>query len=216
MYIPPHFEESRPEQLHALIAHHPLGILITRGTGGLNANHLPFELEVRPDASTLLHTHVARANPVWQEFASGDEVLVVFRGPDAYVSPNWYPSTHEQHRQVPTWNYMVAHAHGRVTVHEDEDYIRGVVGRLTKQHEASLPRPWRMSDSSPAFIAERLTAVVGLEIAVARLVGKFKLNQNKEVRDAVGAAQALSAQGHTSMAEAILDRVARRSEPETS
>ena len=120
MYVPEHFEETRPEVLHRLITQHPLGVLVTYGTGGLDANHLPFELEVREGALGVLHTHVARANAVCRELRSGDEVLVVFRGPDAYISPNWYPSKHEQHRQVPTWNYMVAHAHGRVTVRDDE------------------------------------------------------------------------------------------------
>src|SRR5262252_1935656 len=209
MYLPPHFEESRPERLHALIAQHPLGILVTRGAGGLDANHLPFDLEVREGSLGVLHTHVARSNPVWQEVKSGDEVLAVFRGPDAYVSPNWYPSKHEHHRQVPTWNYMVAHAHGHVTVHEDERYIRGVVGRLTKQHEASQPHPWRMTDSSQAFIAEMLAAIVGLEIVITRLVGKFKLNQNKETRDALGAAEALRGRGADAIADAILERIAK-------
>src|SRR5689334_196319 len=133
MYVPPHFDESRPERLHALIAEHPLGILITHGSSGLDANHLPFELEIRDDSLGILHCHVARANPIWREITSGDEVLVVFRGPDAYISPNWYPSKHEHHRQVPTWNYVVVHAHGRATVRDDDRYLRGLVGRLTKR-----------------------------------------------------------------------------------
>jgi transcriptional regulator len=209
MYLPPHFDESRPEQLYALIARHPLGILVTRGASGLDANHLPFDLEVRDGTLGVLHSHVARSNPVWQEVKSGDEVLAVFRGPDAYVSPNWYPSKHEHHRQVPTWNYMVAHAHGQVTVHEDERYIRGVVGRLTKQHEASQPRPWRMTDSSQAFIAEMLAAIVGLEIVITRLVGKFKLSQNRETRDALGALERLRAQGADAIADAMLERISK-------
>ena len=110
MYVPHHFEESRPEQLHALIAQHPLGILVTQGS--------------REGSLGVLHTHVARANPVWRDIATDDEVLVVFRAAAAYISPNWYPSKHEHHRQVPTWNYIVAHAHGRVTVRDDERYLR--------------------------------------------------------------------------------------------
>ena len=120
----------------------------------------------------------------------------MFRGPDAYISPNWYPSKHEHHRQVPTWNYVVAHAHGRVTLRDDERYLRGLVGRLTKRHEASQPRPWRMDDTSQAFIDEMIASIVGLEIAVTRLIGKSKLSQDKERRDVVGAAQALKAHGH--------------------
>jgi transcriptional regulator len=212
MYIPAHFEESDPGRLHDLIARHPLGMLVTQGASGLDANHLPFDLEVRHGSSGVLHTHVARANPLWRDLASGDEVLVVFRAADAYVSPNWYPSKHEHHRQVPTWNYMVAHAHGRVTVHDDERYLRGLVGRLTKHHEAAQARPWRMGDSPQTFISEMLASIVGLEVEITRLVGKFKLNQNKETRDVLGAAHALKAQGHHAVADAMLERIAERSD----
>jgi transcriptional regulator len=216
MYVPPHYEESRPEQLHALIARHPLGVLVTRGSTGLDANHLPFELETREGSLGALHSHVARSNPVWRDIASGDDVLVVFRAEDAYISPNWYPSKHEHHRQVPTWNYMVAHAHGRVTVRDDERYLRGLVGRLTKHYEASQPRPWRMGDSAPAFINEMIASIVGLEIEITRLVGKFKLSQNKESRDVLGAAHALKAQGHDTIADAMLARLAERSDDPAS
>ena len=210
MYVPTHFDESRPEVLHALIAAHPLGILVTQGASGLDANHLPFDLETRDGSLGVLHTHVARANPVWRDTASGDEVLVVFRAADAYVSPSWYPSKHEHHRQVPTWNYSVAHAHGRMTVRDDERYLRGLVGRLTKRHEATQPHPWKMGDSPQAFIDQMLASIVGLEIGITRLVGKFKLGQNKEARDVLGAAQALKAQGHDAIAAAMLARAAER------
>ena len=210
MYIPAHFAESDPDRLHALIVEHPLGTLVTHGAGGLDANHLPFELEVRHGSLGVLHTHVARANTLWKEVSSGDEVLVVFRAADAYISPNWYPSKHEHHRQVPTWNYMVAHAHGRLTVHDDEKYLRGLVGRLTKHHEAGQPRPWRMGDSAPTFISEMLASIVGLEIGITRLVGKFKLGQNKEIRDVLGAAHALKSKGHHALADAMMERIAER------
>jgi transcriptional regulator len=214
MYIPSHFEESDPGRLHALIAKYPLGILVTHGAGGLDANHLPFELQVGHGSLGALHTHVARANAVWKDIASGDEVLVVFRGPDAYISPNWYPSTHEQHRQVPTWNYTVVHAHGRVTVHDDERYLRALVGRLTKHHEAAEPRPWRMGDSPQTFINDMLALIVGLEIEITRLVGKSKLGQNKEARDVLGAAHALKARGHDAVGDAMLERLAERATKE--
>jgi transcriptional regulator len=215
MYVPPHFDESRPEVLHALIAQHPLGILVTHGSSGLDANHLPFEMETRDGSLGTLHTHVARANPIWRDVASGDEVLVVFRGTDAYISPNWYPSKHEHHRQVPTWNYVVAHAHGRVTVRDDERYLRGLVGRLTKRHEAAQPQPWRMADSSQEFIDGMLASIVGLEIAITRLIGKSKLSQNKERRDVMGAAHALKAHGRDAIADAMLAYVAERTDDAT-
>ena len=117
MYIPPHFQEHRPDELHRLIREHPLGILVTGHAGVLDANHLPFELELAGD-KPLLRAHVARANPVWRE-ADGEEVLVIFRGEHAYISPNWYPSKHEEHRQVPTWNYQVVHVRGRLRVMDE-------------------------------------------------------------------------------------------------
>ena len=203
MYLPAHFNEPRTEALHALIARHPLGLLVTHGRGGLDANHLPFHLDPAGGPLGTLHAHVARGNPVWQDVATGDEVLAVFRAEDAYISPQWYPSKQELHRQVPTWNYRVVHAHGRVTIRDDERYVRGVVGRLTRTHEASQPVPWKMTDSPQAFIDEMLRAIVGIEIEVTRLEGKSKLSQNKAARDIQGAAQALEASGQHAMADAM-------------
>ena len=140
----------------------------------------------------------------------------MFRGAHAYISPNWYPSKHEQHRQVPSWNYMVVHAHGRVTVHDDERYVRGVVARLTKRHEATQSNPWRMSDSSEAFIKEMLASIVGLEVEITRLIGKFKLSQNKERRDVIGAATALKDHGDHAVADAMLIHLAERTRDATS
>jgi len=203
VYIPAHFDESRPEALHALIGEAPLGTLITHGPQGLDANHIPFEMAAAEGESGTLRAHVARANPVWQQVADGDEVLVVFHGGDAYISPSWYPSKHEQHRQVPTWNYRVVHAHGRIAVRDDERFVRGLVARLTRTHEAALPAPWKMSDSAPEYIDTLLKAIVGIEIRITRLVGKFKLSQNKEARDIRGAAEQLKARGEDVIADAM-------------
>jgi len=169
MYLPAHFDESRTEVLHQLIARHPFGMLVTHGTNGLDANHIPFELDAGRGAHGVLSAHVARANPLWREVADGDEVLVVFRAADAYISPNWYPSKHEFHRQVPTWNYMVVHAHGRIVIRDDERFVRGMVARLTRTHEASQPVPWKMGDSPADYIDEQLKHIVGLEIDITRL-----------------------------------------------
>lgn len=204
MYLPSHFDEQRLEALHDLIAKNPLGVLVTHGSEGLDANHLPFELDSGVGQHGVLRAHVARNNPVWQSVAGGDEVLVVFRAQDAYISPNWYPSKHEAHKQVPTWNYRVVHAHGRITVRDDERYVRGLVARLTRKHEASQPSPWKMGDAPPDYIDAMLKAIVGIEIAVARLVGKFKLSQNREVRDRVSAAHALIDQADTELGQAML------------
>lgn len=203
MYLPRHFEEQRPEALHDLIDKHPLGMLVTHGSDGLDANHVPFELDAGEGPHGVLRAHVARNNPLWQSVAQGDEVLVVFRAQDAYISPNWYPSKHEAHKQVPTWNYRVVHAHGRITVHDDERHVRGLVARLTRRHEADQPRPWKMGDAPPEYIDTMLKSIVGLEIAVERLVGKYKLSQNRETRDRLSAAQALIGQGDSELGEAM-------------
>jgi transcriptional regulator len=230
MYMPAHFEENRPEVLHRLIAENPLGALITNGPSGLDANHLPFEAELLAEASRadspaapgsepvsavrsagslgVLRAHVARANPVWQEAATHAEALVIFQGPAAYISPNWYPSKHEAHRQVPTYNYMVVHAHGRIVVRDEESFVRGLVARLTRKMEAGEPVPWKMGDAPADFISQMLGAIVGIEIEVTRLVGKWKLGQNKAAADRRGAADTLLARAgdqQQAVGQAMLD-----------
>lgn len=204
MYVPAHFDEPRTEALHELIVQNPLGILFTHGDSGLDANHIPFELKPSEGQLGVLHAHVARANPVWQDVQDGDEVLVVFRGVDAYISPTWYPSKHETHKQVPTWNYQVVHAHGRITIRDDERYVRGLVALLTRTHESSEPQPWKMTDAPKDYIAEMLKAIVGVEVEITRLVGKFKLSQNKEARDIRSAGQVLKDSGKIVLGEAML------------
>lgn len=202
MYLPPQFAEPRAEELHRIVREHPLGMLVTHTAAGLEANHLPFLLDAEQG---LLIAHVARANPIWREVANGDAVLVVFRGAQGYISPNWYPSKHETHRRVPTWNYDVVHAHGHIHVHDDEKAVRGVVARLTREHEAGQPRPWKMSDAPADYLAETLTHIVALEVRVTRLEGKRKLNQHHDARDREGAIQGLEASGNAALAQAMRD-----------
>ena len=200
MYIPPHFAEIRPEALHRIIREHPLGMMVTHGAGGLDADHIPFELDAAHGAHGRLRAHVARANDLWRRCPTGTEVMVVFRGVEAYVSPNWYPSKHEAHRQVPTWNYEVVHAHGVMTVRDDARFVRGLLAQLTRRHEAAEPRPWKMGDSAPDFVDGLLQHIVGIEIAITSLAGKVKLSQNKDARDRLGAADQLAALGKAEMA----------------
>lgn len=202
MYNPCHFKVDDPTALHALIQAHPLGCLVTHSDSGLDANHLPFELLQDEDGVLRLIAHVARANPVWQQIRDDSSVLVIFRAEQAYISPNWYPSKHENHEQVPTWNYRVVHAHGRIGVRDDEKFVRGVVGRLTRRHEArnNAQAPWKMSDAPPDYLQRMLGAIVGLEITVDRLEAKFKLSQNKQQRDRLGAVQALEQLGQLDLA----------------
>ena len=203
MYIPAHFAIQHPQDLHTIIRQHPLGALVTSGPDGLDANHIPFEFDAGHGKLGQLTAHVARANPVWQQCANGADVLVVFRGNEHYISPNWYPSKHETHRQVPTWNYEVVHAHGRLTVRDDDKFVRGVVARLTRTHEAQEPKPWKMGDSSPDYIDGMVRAIVGIEVLVTRLEGKSKLSQNREPRDVQGAADSLRARGVLPLAESM-------------
>lgn len=201
MYIPSHFAEQSPAQLQRIIRTHPLGTLVTHCAAGLGAEHLPFMFDPEVGPHGLLSAHVARGNPLWQRCPTGSPVMVIFRGAQAYISPSWYPSKHESHRQVPTWNYEVVHAHGVLTVHDDERSVRRIVARLTRQHEAAEPQPWKMGDAAPGYIDSMLPHIVGIEIALTSLVGKAKLSQNREARDRVGAADVLQARGQDELAQ---------------
>jgi transcriptional regulator len=208
VYLPNHFEQARHEELLRTVAAYPFGALVTTGPQGLDANHIPFLIDEASGGKKLL-AHVARANALWKEVKDGDEALVIFRADDAYVSPNWFPSKHEFHRQVPTWNYRVVHAHGRIFVRDDERFVRGVVARLTRVHESQTgdAKPWKMTDSSAEYIDQMLANIVGIEIEVTRLVGKWKLSQNKEERDRMSAAQELSKRGEEALSSAMLETI---------
>jgi len=213
MYLPEHFQESDPARLHDAMEAWPLGTLVTAGPGGLDADHLPFELDRGQGPRGTLRCHVARSNPVWRAaLASGMPALVIFRGPSGYVSPNWYPEKAATHRAVPTYNYAVVHAHGRIVVHDDEKWVRGVVARLTRRHEAGGPAPWRMTDAPADFIDDQLARIVGLEIRIDRLEGKWKMSQNRPPADRVGVAEGLRAQGDAASRE-LAGEVERASPP---
>lgn len=206
MYLPTHFKEHRPGEMQRVLREHPLGALITQGPKGVDANHIPFELDDTSGQNGTLRAHVARANPMWREVpAEGADVLVIFQASEAYISPNWYPSKPEHHRHVPTWNYQVVHAHGRLRVMDGERFVRGLVARLTREHEqrSQQAKPWKMGDSAPDFITSMLQAVVGIEIDITRLVGKSKLGQNREARDRLGAAAGVAGLGNVEAAEAM-------------
>ncbi|MDE1894615.1 MAG: FMN-binding negative transcriptional regulator [Pseudomonadota bacterium] len=179
MYTPKHFEETRADALHELIRACPFATLVTGAADGLTANHLPFEL-----VGEVLHGHVARGNELVR--LDGTEVLLIFQGPDGYISPNWYPSKHETGREVPTWNYAVVHVHGRLRVIDDAAWLRRLLETLTDHHEAGQPQPWRVSDAPADHVEKSLRAIVGIEIAIERIEGKFKLSQNHPARNRAG------------------------------
>lgn len=205
MYIPPHFAGTDAAALHKIIREHPLGMLVTQCGDGLDADHLPFEFDPAAGPLGTLTAHVARNNPLWQRCATGSPVMVIFRGAEAYISPSWYPSKHESHRQVPTWNYEVVHAHGTLTVRDDERFVRGLVARLTRRFEAAEPKPWKMTDSAQEFIDGMLRNIVGIEVSLTSLVGKSKLSQNREARDRLNAAEVLGERGHAELARRMRD-----------
>jgi len=179
MYQPAHFKQTDSEALHALMRAYPFATVMVQGEDGLAANHLPIEL-----VDGKLHGHVARGNELAR--MDGAEVLVIFRGPDGYISPNWYPSKQETHREVPTWNYAVVHVHGHLRVIEDAAWLRQLLERLTDRHEAGLPAPWHVSDAPEDHIEKMLRAISGLEISIERIEGKFKLNQNHPAANRAG------------------------------
>lgn len=203
MYLPQHFAETSPEELHRIIRENPLGMLVTHSAGGLDANHVPFELEAASGGAGTLQAHVARANPLWTEFPDGADVMVVFRGAQGYVSPSWYPSKQQTHRHVPTWNYEVVHAHGRLRIVDDEKFVRSLVARLTRRHEAAEPQPWKMGDAPRDYIEQMLGAIVGIEVEVLRLEGKRKLGQNREAGDVAGAVRALDERRNHALSAAM-------------
>ena len=206
MYIPKPHEETDILVLHQLIKAHPFGTLITLMDGELVANHIPFVLDAeRGEYGTLLG-HVARANPVWQSFSSTENALVIFQGTDAYITPSWYPSKHAHGKAVPTWNYAVVHAYGLPRVVEDREWLLQQVTQLTEIHEADQVLPWQVSDAPTDFTERLLGAIVGIEIPIAKLLGKWKTSQNRPETDKLGVIAGLLAQGDQSsvqMAEMV-------------
>jgi transcriptional regulator len=209
MYLPSFYREDRREVQFDLIRSHPLGLLISNGTGGLMANPVPFT--AYPDeGGGVLRAHVARANPQWQELASGTECLVVFQGPHAYISPSLYPSKAENHKTVPTWNYATVHAWGQPTLHEDATWLRRQIGDLTEAHEGTRPAPWKISDAPADFVAAQLKAIVGIEIVVSRIDAKWKMSQNRSEADRRGVVAGLQAEhgaDQASVAKLVADRL---------
>jgi transcriptional regulator len=183
VYLPDHFAETDPERIRALIAEYPLGTLVTVGGTGLSANHIPFLLDDRSGPNGTLVGHVARRNDAWHDRDPKAEVLVIFQGPSAYITPNWYLTKEETHEVVPTWNYAVVHVYGRVIVHENAKWLRGLVGRLTKTMESAEPVPWKMGDAPQDFLNAQLAEIVGIEIQISRIIGKWKVSQNRPEAD---------------------------------
>ena len=206
MYQPPHFREARTDVLHALIEAHPFATLVTVDQQGLEANHIPFVLHPELGPNGVLRGHVSRANPVWQNIDPATGALAIFQGPHAYITPSWYPSKKRDGMVVPTWNYALVHAHGPLSVVDDAAALRRHLDCLIATQEQDRPVPWCASDAPADFIASHMKGIVGLELAITRLEGKWKVSQNRSEQDRTGVARGLRLEGGE-QARAVADLV---------
>ena len=191
MYLPQLFEEKRIDVLHSFVREHPFGALVVMSANGLDANHLPFEIDTASGPFGTLHCHVSRANPVWRDFARDTEALAVFQGPNTYITPTWYPSKQETGKDVPTWNYIVVHARGPLRVIDDVHHVRAHLEKLVAKNESGRPHPWKITDAPEDYVNKQLSLIVGIEMPLTSLVGKWKLGQNRLLRDRQGMLQGL-------------------------
>jgi len=214
MYTPAHFDESRTAVLHGFIERHPLAVIVAATAKGIIANHIPLMLASGGAGAGMLRGHVARANTMWQDVPAGSEVLAIFQGPSQYVSPNWYPSKREHGKVVPTWNYAVVHARGLIAWHHDKPRLRELVAALTDHHERGQAAPWKLGDAPEAYIQQMLAAIVGFEITITSLTGKWKASQNRSPADRAGVVGALAALADAAPREmAALVEQARKQDP---
>ncbi|MDF1610310.1 FMN-binding negative transcriptional regulator [Hoeflea sp. YIM 152468] len=215
MYLPAQFEEKDETVMRALIAAHPLGLLISASPTDLQVNPVPFLVSVDKGVTTL-RTHVSRANAQWKQIRDGAAVVVVFQGADTYVTPSWYASKAQHGKVVPTWNYAMVQARGAAEVHEEAAWLGQQVTDLTDRHEASRSEPWKVGDAPAAFVAAQLRAIVGIEITVSRMSGKWKVSQNRPEADRCGVLAGLIQDGDGEMAGLVglYGRLADRGTPE--
>lgn len=191
MYIPSQHAFADREPMFELMATHPLGAWVCPAHSGLVANHLPFYLDRSRGAHGTLVAHVARANPVWRELPGDAASVVIFQGPQAYITPGWYPGKFAHGRVVPTWNYLVAHAHGVARAFFDHDRLLALVHQLTDTNEAAQPQPWRVSDAPAPYIDAMLRAIVGIEMPIDRIEGRLKASQDEDLADRLGTVRGL-------------------------
>jgi transcriptional regulator len=194
MYVPNHFKEDRVPELHAAIRAIGIGTLITNGADGMEASHIPLLIDPEPAPYGTLRGHIARSNGQWKRATSGGEALITFLGPNAYVTPNWFPSKRETGKVVPTWNYIAIHAYGPLHFFEDRAPLLDIVTRLTNTHEGKREKSWAVTDAPADYIDTMLKAIVGFELPIARLEGKWKLSQNKSAADVAGIREGLAAE----------------------
>ena len=203
MYTPKHFEEQHKEVLHELIQAHPLATLITLKNGNLEANLIPMLLARGDGMFGTLRGHFARSNPLWHEHPKELDVLAVFHGPETYITPSWYASKAESGKVVPTWNYTTVHAKGKLSVIDDPSWIRSLLEALTSSNEAEFTHPWAVSDAPDEYITNLIGGVIGFEIVIAELQGKWKVSQNRTETDRDSLSKGLSNHGDFEMAKLV-------------
>ncbi len=195
MHIQPSFAESRLDILYALIRSHPLGAFVVLGPNGMEANHLPFFVDTSVLPYGLLRAHIPKGNPIWKDFCNPDvEALVIFQGEESYITPSWYASKHQHGKVVPTWNYATVHAYGPLRFIHDHAWLLSHVTELTSQHEAKHATPWKVTDAPTDYVDGHLDHIVGVEIPITRLLGKWKMSQNRSPADQHGVINGLDAQ----------------------
>jgi transcriptional regulator len=203
MYVPAHFAETRREVLHAALRAAGLFTLVTSGSDGFDASHIPMILEAEEGQDGRLVGHLARPNGQWKGAPDGSPALAIALGPDAYVTPAWYPTKAESGRVVPTWNYVAIHVHGGVRFFHDRERLLDLVRRLTNFQEQGRPHPWSVSDAPPDYIDGMLKGIVGVELSITRIEGKWKASQNRSASDQQGVADGLRRDGHEDMARVM-------------
>jgi transcriptional regulator len=211
MYQPDDFHVEDVSEMHALMRARPFATLVSSGSAGLYASHLPTVLKDEGPCG-VIECHLARPNPHWKDLAEGNEALMIFQGPEGYITPNWYPSKAQHGKAVPTWNFAVVHAYGRPEVMKDKDWLLQHVTELTAQQESSEAEPWAPSDAPATYIDVMLRGIVGFRFAITRLEGKWKMSQNREVQDRLGVVKGLSARATGDDLE-IAEVVSRRITP---
>jgi transcriptional regulator len=206
VYLPAHFREDRLEVLHHFIRRQSFATLVTLGSDGLIANHIPLVFHPEPAPLGMLRGHVSKANPQWRDSLPAVSALAIFQGPSAYISPSWYPTKQETGRVVPTYNYVVVHAHGPLATFTEPSLLEQHLRTLTSQHEASFPMPWTIDDAPADFFQGLLKSIVGIEIPIQRLEGKWKVSQNRPAADRAGVVTGLHATGCPAMADLVSER----------
>lgn len=211
MYQPEHHREDDLGVQHALIRAHPLGLLVTAGSAGLEANPIPFVLDAAAGPKGVLRGHLARANRQWRDFDPAVEALVVFHGPNAYITPSWYATKAETGKVVPTWNYVVVQVYGALRVVDDADWLRRQVEALTLGQEEARSEPWQVADAPAPYVAAMLRGIVGIEIDIARIEGKWKVSQNRPEADRRGVVVGLN--GESNPAAAAMAELVKAAAP---